>query len=166
MSDSTHQGGIPSLFQVMQQLARDWRTHVQNEKNPATVDGVKEYLALPIRTLTSLIAKTLGYAQAEMEWVAWYSDRAPDRTPRKRVGHFNTPDSDPELDGIPEDLAAGRELEHLRLIHAELTKCDKDGRTAIFAEALQLAREGIKTARALVLRLAKDAPAPARHHER
>jgi hypothetical protein len=136
MSSRATQVGTPSLVLVVKRLAREWRS--LGEDANTGMNGVKPYLDHPIRTLVRLIERSTSFPASDMEWAAWYSDRPLERTPPKEPGDAFFPLlNDPEIDGLLEDFATGDCLQHLRLIHDELNKCDADGRTITILNQLE-----------------------------
>lgn len=142
MSKPVVKGTALPLVQVMKELARDWRSEFKSRKGPTTADGMTKYFALPIFTLTSLIAENTGLPEEQLKHVAWHSDTEPEYTPAMVDGRFQAPAPDPELEGIPDVYLTGRELEHLRSIYNRLNKCDTDGRTKIILASLDAKHPG------------------------
>src|SRR5947208_9802249 len=107
MSNRASQGATPSLILVLQLLARDWRSlweKIDTIRKPAV--GTKRFLTHPILALARLIERHTSFPTSDIQWMAWYSDRPFERTPPKPPGDaFRFPDTDPELDGFPEDYS-------------------------------------------------------------
>jgi hypothetical protein len=129
MSNPAFPGTPPSLIQVVKHLSRPWRAFDElDDETIPMAQRLSDYLRLPIRALCRLINEHTSIPINDMQWAAWFSDTPFELTPSKLPSApFFAPD--PELDGIPEEYAAGPVLDHLRMIHDELRKCDKDGRT-------------------------------------
>lgn len=158
MSRRSWQGKVPALIQVVKVLARQWRMRAA-VKAPTTVESMKEYLALPYRTLLSSIEKHTqhSFQRSDLEHFAWYSDRPLERVPTLPRGPFYASEQENDL-GLPEVYASGKELAALQIIRDELTKCDEDGRTRFIVEELQDAHPGVIAA---VLASTKGEPADA-----
>jgi hypothetical protein len=140
----------PPLFQIVKQLARRWRQAHDSQapavplgpsRPPSELDPVlrkraiayavariKQSTTTPIRTLCSLISKSTSIPKNDVEWMAWYSDTPVMITPTKRpAAPFIPPDS--KIGGLLDEYVTGDALQRLQMIHDEITKCDRDGRT-------------------------------------